>query len=110
MEIDKLSDRELKRTADVLKAMAHPSRLRILCHLKDGARNVGQLQGLIGEDQALVSQQLRVLRLNGLVVFERKEGHVFYALSPEKKEFLGQIFEGICGCVRAQDGAGPGSV
>ena len=79
-----------------MKAVAHPTRMRILCLLRDGAINVNDLGGLLGIKQALVSQQLRILRLNGLVATERRDGYVFYILDPEKKKHIDRMIGCIC--------------
>lgn len=59
--------------ADFFKALAHPVRIRILEILLGGERSVHELQAALGLEQALVSQQLAVLRAKN-VVAPRKEG------------------------------------
>ncbi|QJD17373.1 ArsR/SmtB family transcription factor [Paracoccus sanguinis] len=51
----------------LLKALAHDGRLMILCHLAAGERSVGELEALLDQRQATVSQQLARLREDGLV-------------------------------------------
>lgn len=99
MKVTQFSDKELKKLTDVMKAMAHPMRLKILCHLKNGEKNVTELQELLEKGQAMVSQQLRILRLNDLVTTQRKDGHVYYRLPMEKQEYLKQIVGGLFGCL-----------
>ena len=57
----------------LLKALAHDGRLLILCYLTAGERTVGELEVLLGQRQATVSQQLARLREEGLVTC-RPEG------------------------------------
>ncbi len=59
--------------ADLFKALAHPSRVRVLEVLTDGERTVGELQPLVGIESSHLSQQLAVLRRGGIVQ-SRKEG------------------------------------
>ncbi len=59
--------------AEFFKALAHPTRIRLLEVLRHGERSVQELQGALGLDQATVSQQLAVLRAKH-VVSARKEG------------------------------------
>lgn len=59
--------------ADFFKALAHPIRIRILEVLRRGDRSVQELQAVLDLDQAVVSQQLAVLRLKN-IVGARKEG------------------------------------
>ena len=75
--------------ADVLKALANPARLRIVAALCEGSENVGALAGRLGLEPAIVSQQLRILRMSGLVEASRSEGFAIYALAePRLKELV----------------------
>jgi ArsR family transcriptional regulator len=66
--------------AQFFRALAHPTRIRILEILVRGGRTVQELQQELALDQPLVSQQLAVLRNQG-IVSARKEGlSVRYAL------------------------------
>lgn len=69
---------ELK--ADVLKAMAHPTRLYILEILAKGERCVCELNELIQADLSTISKHLSLMKQAGLVS-DRKEGlKVYYRL------------------------------
>jgi DNA-binding transcriptional ArsR family regulator len=59
--------------AQFFRALAHPTRIRILEILVRRERTVQELQTALMLDQPLVSQQLAVLRNQG-IVFARKEG------------------------------------
>ena len=59
--------------ARFFRALAHPARIRILEVLVRGGRTVQELQQTLGMAQPIVSQQLAVLRNQGIVV-RRKEG------------------------------------
>src|SRR5436190_8798579 len=59
--------------ARFFKALAHPTRIRILEILVHGGRTVYELQEALMLEQATVSQQLAVLRNQGIVNTE-KEG------------------------------------
>lgn len=49
----------------LLKALANPDRLLLLCQLSQGERNVSELEQLLGIQQPTLSQQLAVLRREG---------------------------------------------
>ena len=55
------------------RALAHPTRIRMLEILVRGSRTVQELQDALMLDQPIVSQQLAVLR-NQSIVSARKEG------------------------------------
>ena len=48
--------------AALLKALAHPARLLVLCQLVQGERTVGELQPATGLGASALSQHLAVLR------------------------------------------------
>ena len=69
------------KACQMLKVLANEDRLLILCQLTQGERNVGELESLLGIRQPTLSQQLTVLREEGLVRTERKGKYVFYHLA-----------------------------
>jgi DNA-binding transcriptional ArsR family regulator len=75
--------------ANLLKALAHPLRIRIIAMLTEGDEHVGNLAERLGVKQAIVSQQLRILRMHGLVGVTRVKGFSFYTLTePRLRELL----------------------
>jgi DNA-binding transcriptional ArsR family regulator len=70
-----------RHCADVLKAVAHPVRLRIIATLCKGPLHVDALAEALEEKQAIISQQLRILRLRGLVSVERRGALSVYELA-----------------------------
>jgi DNA-binding transcriptional ArsR family regulator len=73
-----------REASEFLKALAHEGRLMILCHLAERERSVTELEQLLSQRQAAVSQQLARLRLEGLVRTRREGKTVFYSLADEK--------------------------
>lgn len=66
--------------AELFRALAHPTRIRLLELLRTGERSVTELQQQLGIEAASVSQQLAVLRGQGLVVADRRGTSVFYRM------------------------------
>ena len=67
--------------ADVLKAMAHPTRLFIVDELsRRGERCVCELTELIGADMSTVSRHLALLKGAGIVEDEKRGSQVYYRL------------------------------
>ncbi len=60
-------------TSEMLKALGHPVRLRIVEGLLRHECNVNKIVGVLGLPQSTVSQHLALLRLHGIVTL-RKEG------------------------------------
>jgi DNA-binding transcriptional ArsR family regulator len=66
--------------ARVLKALAHPVRLRFVDELARGEMCVCELNALVGQDGSTVSKHLSLLKAAG-VVLDRKQGNqVYYRL------------------------------
>jgi DNA-binding transcriptional ArsR family regulator len=83
--------------ADFFKALAHPMRIRILELLSEGAKNVNELQSILGSEGSAVSQQLAVLRSKNVVQGIKEGTTVTYSLrDPLIKDLLAvakQIFD-----------------
>lgn len=75
-----VNDPHYKKRATILKAMAHPSRLKMLEALESGEKCVCELQELVGSDMSTVSKHLSMMRAAGLVVDEKRGLKAFYRL------------------------------
>ncbi len=76
--------------AEVLKAVAHPLRLRIIALLCEGEVHVNALAARLDAPQPIVSQQLRILRTRRLVEATRENGFARYRLAePALAELVG---------------------
>ncbi len=81
----------------MLKALANPDRLMLLCHLHDAERTVAQLGELTGIGQPTRSQQLAVLREEGLVATRREGKNVHYRVaSPAVRAILRTLYRLYC--------------
>ncbi|CAK7067291.1 ArsR/SmtB family transcription factor [Kerstersia gyiorum] len=68
----------------LLKALANEDRLMLLCQIASRQRlNVGELENATGIRQPTLSQQLGVLRQEGLVATEKEGKFVYYKLANE---------------------------
>ncbi|MBU1360149.1 MAG: metalloregulator ArsR/SmtB family transcription factor [Gammaproteobacteria bacterium] len=85
------------RACRLMKVLANPDRLLILCQLSQGERRVGELEELLGIVQPTLSQQLTVLRDEELVSTRRDGKSVFYALSsPKALALMKVLYEQFC--------------
>ena len=76
-------DELLGRIAERLKAIAEPTRLKILHTLDDRELSVGEILAAVGSSQANVSKHLAVLRREGVVGSRREGLNVFYRMIDE---------------------------
>jgi DNA-binding transcriptional ArsR family regulator len=72
------------RACQLLKAMANPTRLMVLCQIADGEKSVGELERAIGLSQSGLSQHLAVLRSKDLVTTRRDAQTIYYSLSSQE--------------------------
>ncbi|GLZ23966.1 transcriptional regulator [Stutzerimonas stutzeri] len=81
----------------LLKALANPDRLLLLCQLSQGERNVSELEALLGIQQPTLSQQLAVLRREGLVETRRDGKQIHYRISsPEALAVINTLYQLFC--------------
>lgn len=66
--------------AEIIKAMAHPTRLLILNSLSKREICVCELRELVGDDLSTVSKHLSVLKNAGLVTARREKNRLHYRL------------------------------
>jgi DNA-binding transcriptional ArsR family regulator len=86
------------RAALLLKALANPQRLMILCNLAAGELTVGDLTGRLPLGQSATSQHLAVLREQGIVATRREAQTIHYSLRPGPAAQVIAVLHGIyCG-------------
>lgn len=82
----------------LLKVMAHADRLVLLCRLAQGEFCVSDLEADLGIRQPTLSQQLGVLRQEGLVDTRREGKHIYYRLASDDAAAVMQVLHSrICG-------------
>ena len=69
--------------ARLMKALANPDRLMLLCQLSQGEMTVSELEAALGILQPTLSQQLAVLRDEALVETRREGKYIYYSVSSE---------------------------
>lgn len=65
----------------LLKVLANPDRLLLLCQLTRGPQCVSDLESVLGIQQPTLSQQLGVLRDEQLVTTRREGKQIFYSIA-----------------------------
>ena len=80
-----LTEASVESTANVLRCLGHPLRLRILDVLeKGGEATVTEIYEALGVEQAVASQHLTTMRDKG-ILSRRKDGvHVYYAIGDDR--------------------------
>jgi len=102
MQADTIMDIDILRSkADeasrLMKVLSNPDRLLLLCQLAQGEKRVGELEELVGIVQPTLSQQLGVLRDEGLVSTRREGKNIYYQIdSPHALAVMNVLYEQFC--------------
>ena len=75
-----LSDDQVNYTSELLKSIAHPIRLKILCFLMDGEKNVGEIEKEFQSTISNISQHLTVLRKSNIIDRRKEANFMFYSI------------------------------
>ncbi|MGE0861924.1 MAG: ArsR/SmtB family transcription factor [Gammaproteobacteria bacterium] len=87
-----------EHVSDLMKSLSHKHRLLTLCQLVEGEKAVGELAAALDLSQPAMSQQLALLRRDGLVTTRREGQTVYYALPEgEVKKLLRFLYKTYCG-------------
>lgn len=82
------SDGSFERASGMLRALGDEARLRLLESLSQGEACVTEIAAQSGEGMSTISQRLRLLRGEGLVVGRREGKHIYYSLADGHVEDL----------------------
>jgi ArsR family transcriptional regulator, virulence genes transcriptional regulator len=89
--------RNATAASTLLKALANPHRLLILCHLGQGEMSVSDLEAVLHLRQPTLSQQLARLREDDLVATRRHGKMVYYRLeSDEVRSLIELLYQLFC--------------
>ena len=81
----------------LMKVLANPDRLMILCQLSKGEMRVGEIEEMLGIVQPTLSQQLTVLRDEELVSARREGKNIYYQLSsPQALAVMEVLYSKFC--------------
>lgn len=71
------------RAAAALRLLGNEDRLMLLCQLSQGEYCVGELEEQLGIRQPTLSQQLGVLRGEGVIAPRREGKHIYYSVADQ---------------------------
>lgn len=96
MDIDRLRS-SAEEASRLMKVLSNPARLLLLCQLAQGEQRVGELEAMVGIVQPTLSQQLGVLRDEGLVSTRRESKNIYYQIdSPQALAVMNVLYEQFC--------------
>lgn len=92
-----LNPENLERAANMLKAIAHPTRISIIGCLEDGQKlTVTEIHKQLKIEQATASHHLGILKDKGVLSSKREGKNIYYYLKHETLKVLLTCVSGCC--------------
>jgi DNA-binding transcriptional ArsR family regulator len=76
----KFNDEQVETATELLKSIAHPIRMKILCYLMDGEKNVSEIEQQFGSTISNISQHLTILRKASIINRRKEANFMFYSI------------------------------
>ena len=96
-KIEKNMRKNCHTVSRILKSLAHPQRLLILCALAGGEKTVGEIEQACEASQSAVSQFLNRMRLEGLVSSEKRGSFVYCKIAdPDVSKLIQSLYKIYC--------------
>ena len=86
---------EIAALASLLKSIAHPFRLEILCLLQEREMTVGEISKVLQTSDANVSQHLAILRNQGIVAPRREANFIYNRITDDRITGLIETMQGL---------------
>ena len=84
----KFDNRQIYTATEILKSIAHPIRINILCFLMEGEKNVGEIEHQFGSTISNISQHLTVLRKANIIDRRKEANYMYYSLKDDTIQTL----------------------
>ena len=82
------------RDSELLKALAHPVRLQMVCGLLTHNCNVNEIVERLGLPQSTVSQHLGILRSRGIISPEKQGVRTCYKVIDARAQRIAEVLRG----------------
>lgn len=89
------------QACSILKLLANEDRLMLLCQLTQGEKNVGELESTTNIQQPTLSQQLTILRKDGIVAIRKDGKFNYYSIASDEVIQVMQTLGQLYGCNRS---------
>ena len=85
MKFKDISIEKLEYAANMLKAIAHPMRIKIVSYMEDGNKlTVTEIHELLKIEQSTTSHHLGILKDKGVLISKREGKNTYYSLKHER--------------------------
>lgn len=93
---DSSADRVYEVAAELFALLSAPTRLRLLCALRQGEKNVSELLACVNVSQPNASQHLGLLYRSGVVGRRKVGAQVYYRIVSERARLLCDVVASEC--------------
>lgn len=98
-----INNERLQVSSDVLRALAHPLRMKILEFIdKNKTINVNKIYNTLKLEQSITSQHLKILRASGLVHTHREGKFIHYTIDYPRLANAMKAVDGFLGGVKSE--------
>ena len=98
-----INNERLQVSSDVLRALAHPLRMKILEFIdKNKTINVNKIYNTLKLEQSITSQHLKILRASGLVHTHREGKFIHYTIDYPRLANAMRAVDGFLGGVKSE--------
>lgn len=87
-----LEDNQIELATDILKSISHPIRMKILCFLMNGEKNVSEIEQMFETTISNISQHLTVLRKSNIICRRKEANFMYYSI---KDQNINKLIETI---------------
>jgi len=84
----KLEENQIELITEILKSISHPIRLKILCFLMDGEKNVSEIENQCKSTISNISQHLTILRKSNIITRKKEANFMFYSIKNQNIKTL----------------------
>ena len=86
-----MQNQSIYNLAKIVKSIAHPIRLKIICILLDGEKSVSEIHQHFSTSYANVSQHMRKLLDQGLLTSVKRANFIYYSIAHERTNELVKV-------------------
>jgi len=84
----KFNEQQVEAVTEILKSIAHPIRIKILCFLMEGEKYVGEIEQQFGSTISNISQHLTVLRKANIIERRKEANYMYYSIRDQNIQNL----------------------
>jgi DNA-binding transcriptional ArsR family regulator len=88
-----MQDQAIENVSKIVKSIAHPIRLKILCVLLSGEKSVSEIHQNFSTSYSNVSQHLQKLLHQGILVSDKRSNFIYYSIAHKHTNELVKVLK-----------------